>query len=73
MRHRQQTALSQAMEYTLSLMPGLEVNLEDGKIENDSSLVENAIRPTALGKKNWLFVGDAKAGDRGAILARHER
>jgi len=30
--------------------------------------VENAIRPTALGKKNWLFVGEAAAGDRGAIL-----
>jgi hypothetical protein len=30
--------------------------------------VENAIRPTALGKKNWLFVGEAEAGERGAIL-----
>jgi transposase len=30
--------------------------------------VENAIRPTALGKKNWLFLGDAEAGQRGAIL-----
>jgi transposase len=34
----------------------------------DSNLVENAIRPTALGKKNWLFIGDADAGERGAIL-----
>ncbi len=32
------------------------------------SFVENAIRPTALGKKNWLFIGDAGAGERGAIL-----
>ena len=30
--------------------------------------MENAIRPTALGKKNWLFVGEANAGDRSAIL-----
>jgi hypothetical protein len=30
--------------------------------------VENAIRPTALGKKNWLFMGDADAGERGAII-----
>ena len=29
---------------------------------------KNAIRPTALGKKNWLFIGEADAGDRGAIL-----
>ena len=30
--------------------------------------MENAIRPTAVGKKNWLFVGDIDAGQRGAIL-----
>jgi hypothetical protein len=30
--------------------------------------VENAIRPTAIGKKNWLFVGEADAGDRSAII-----
>jgi hypothetical protein len=30
--------------------------------------VENAIRPTAIGKKNWLFIGDADAGQRGAII-----
>jgi transposase len=30
--------------------------------------VENAIRPTALGKKNWLFFGDAEAGERSAII-----
>ncbi len=30
--------------------------------------MENAIRPTAIGRKNWLFVGHPKAGDRSAIL-----
>jgi transposase len=30
--------------------------------------VSNAIGPTALGKKNWLFVGDADAGQRSAII-----
>ncbi|MGC2579714.1 MAG: transposase domain-containing protein [Terrimicrobiaceae bacterium] len=30
--------------------------------------MENSIRPTALGKKNWLFLGDADAGQRSAIL-----
>ena len=30
--------------------------------------VENAIRPTAIGKKNWLFIGEAEAGQRSAIL-----
>jgi transposase len=49
-------------------MPGLEVYLDDGKVEIDNNLVENAIRPTALGKKNWLFIGEAEAGDRSAII-----
>ena len=30
--------------------------------------IKNAIRPTALGKKNWLFIGKAEAGERSAIL-----
>ena len=30
--------------------------------------IEKAIRPTAIGKKNWLFVGEAGAGQRGAVL-----
>ncbi len=34
----------------------------------DNNLVENAIRPTAIGKKNWLFMGDADAGERGAVI-----
>jgi transposase len=37
-------------------------------VEIDNNLVENAIRPTALGKKNWLFIGDADAGELGTIL-----
>jgi transposase len=62
------SAIREAMGYTQGLRAGLEVYLEDGRIEIDNNLVENAIRPTALGKKNWLFVGEADAGDRGAIL-----
>jgi hypothetical protein len=40
---------------------GILVHLEHNQIEN-------AIRPTALGKRNWLFFGEAGAGERGAIL-----
>jgi hypothetical protein len=46
----------------------LTVYLADGRVEIDNNLVENAIRPTAIGKKNWLFVGDAQAGERSAII-----
>jgi transposase len=62
------SAMSQAMEYTLGQMAGLDEYLEDGRVEIDNNLVENAIRPTALGKKNWLFIGEAEAGDRSAII-----
>jgi hypothetical protein len=30
--------------------------------------MENAIRPTAIGKKNWMFIGHPKAGERSAII-----
>jgi transposase len=63
-----QSGMGRAIEYALGQWPTLEVWLGDGAIEIDNNLVENAIRPTAIGKKNWLFVGDADAGQRGAIL-----
>jgi len=46
----------------------LEIYLADGRVEIDNNSVENAIRPTAIGKKNWLFIGDAGAGQRSAII-----
>jgi len=46
----------------------LERFLEDGQVEIDNNLVENAIRPTAVGKKNWLFIGDAEKGETSAVL-----
>lgn len=63
-----QSLLGQAISYALGQWPTLTVYLEDGRVEIDNNLVENAIRPTALGKKNWLFVGADTAGDRSAIL-----
>lgn len=67
-RHLPQSLLGQAIDYTLSQWTGLEVFLRDGRVEIDNNLVENAIRPTAIGKKNWLFMGEAGAGQRGAII-----
>jgi hypothetical protein len=46
----------------------LELFLEDGRLEIDNNLIEDAIRPTAVGKKNWLFIGEASAGQRSAII-----
>jgi hypothetical protein len=47
---------------------GLERFLSQGQVEIDSNGVENAIRPCAVGRRNWLFVGHPEAGDHGAIL-----
>ena len=67
-RYLPQSPLGQAIDYTLGQWPTLEICLNDGRIELDNNLVENAIRPTAIGKKNWLFIGEAGAGDRSAII-----
>ena len=40
----------------------------DGRVEIDNNLVENAIRPTKLGAKNWLFIGAEHAGEKSAII-----
>jgi hypothetical protein len=42
--------------------------IADGTLEIDNNLIENAIRPSALGKKNWLFVGHPVAGERSAVI-----
>jgi len=67
-RHLPQSLLGQAIDYALGQWQTLTVFLENGRLEIDNNLVENAIRPTAVGKKNWLFIGEAGAGQRGAIL-----
>ena len=67
-RHLPQSLLGQALDYALGQWSTLEVFLRDGRVEIDNNLVENAIRPTALGKKNWLFIGAAEAGQRSAVL-----
>ena len=60
--------MGKAIAYALSLWPQLERFLEDGNLEIDNNSVENAIRPTAVGKKNWLFFGAPEAGERSAII-----
>jgi transposase len=67
-RYLPQSGLGQAIDYALGQWPALTVYLNDGRVEIDNNLVENAIRPTAIGKKNWLFIGDAEAGQRSAII-----
>ena len=63
-----QGTLGQALEYALGRWETLTRYVEDGTLEIDNNLVENAIRPSALGKKNWLFIGHPDAGERSAVI-----
>jgi len=63
-----QGLLGQAIDYVLSRWESFTRFVEDGRLEIDNNLIENAIRPSALGKKNWLFIGHPEAGQRSAIL-----
>jgi hypothetical protein len=67
-RYLPQSLLGQAIGYALNQWSLLEGFLEHGEVEIDNNLVENAIRPTALGKKNWLFFGSEEAGQRSAVI-----
>lgn len=67
-RHLPQGLVGQAIDYALGQWHTLELFLDDGRLEIDNNGVENSIRPTAIGKKNWLFVGDAEAGEYSAII-----
>lgn len=49
--------LGQAIGYTLSNWEKLIIYIEDGRLRPDNNLVENAIRPFVVGRKNWLFAG----------------
>ena len=50
-------ALGKALAYSLERWPQLTVYCEDGDLSIDNNIVERAIRPVALGRKNWLFAG----------------
>jgi hypothetical protein len=60
--------LGKAIGYALNEWEALKRFLEDGRLEIDNNLTENAIRPTAVGKKNWLFIGHPDAGWRSAVI-----
>jgi len=60
--------LSQAIAYTLNHWEKLNRFLEDGRLPIDNNLVENTIRPVALGRKNYLFAGSPEGAHRLAII-----
>ena len=64
----QNSRVGKAIKYTLPLMPRLGRYVNDGRFCIDNNLIENAIRPLALGRKNFLFCGNHDAAVRAAIV-----
>ena len=62
------SATAKAIDYCLKRWAALTRYLSDGQIPIDNNWIENQIRPIALGRKNWLFAGSQRAGQRAAAI-----
>ena len=60
--------MGKALVYTYTLLPRLSRYVLDGRYNIDNNGIENAIRPLALGRKNYLFAGNHDAAVRAAIV-----
>src|SRR5690625_562683 len=59
---------AKALDYSLKRWAVLTRYLEDGCVPIDNNHIEQQIRPLALGRKNWLFAGSLRAGQRAAAV-----
>jgi hypothetical protein len=60
--------LGRAVGYALGQWARIEVYLEDGRLSPDNNVAENAIRPFAVGRRNWLFSGSPKGARASAAI-----
>lgn len=58
----------QALQYSIKRRQELMCYTSDGKLHIDNNPVENKIRPTVIGKKNYLFMGSHDAAQRSAMI-----
>lgn len=63
-----QSGLGKAINYALNQWPYLYEYIKHGEAEIDNNWCENQIRPFALGRKNWLFAGNARGAEVAALL-----
>jgi len=59
---------AKAIDYSLSNWTALTRFLDDGNVPIDNNAAENSVRPLAIGRRNWLFVGSQQAGERAGIV-----
>ena len=62
------SVIGKAFTYTLNQWAALNRYVEDGELNIDNNISERTVKPIAIGRKNWLFVGSEPAGHRAAIL-----
>ena len=62
------SASAKALNYTLKRWPALIRYAETGHLPIDNNPAENCIRPIAIGRRNWLFTGSERAGQRAAAI-----
>lgn len=67
-RFAPKSRMGKALVYTYTLLPRLSRYVLDGRYHIDNNGVENAIRPLAIGRKNYLFCGNHDAAVRAAIV-----
>ena len=63
-----QSSIGKAFNYTLNLWPRLKRYVNDGRFQIDNNLIENSIRPVALGRKNYLFAGSHDGARNAAVI-----
>ena len=60
--------LAKAIRYGLGRMPKARPDLENGHLDLDNNTAERAVKPVAIGRKNWMFAG-SKGGDKAMAIA----
>ena len=67
-QHLSKSAMAGAISYAQNQWGKLTAYVDFGETRIDNNLTEQAIRPTKLGAKNWLFIGHPNAGPRTAMI-----
>lgn len=62
------SSIAKAIDYSLNRWDALSQFLLDADVPIDNNHLENQMRPWAIGRRNWLFVGSQQAGERAAML-----
>jgi transposase len=62
------SSIAKAIDYSLNRWNALSQFLLDGEVPIDNNHLENQMRPWALGRRNWLFIGSQLAGERAAMV-----